>query len=567
MNSRAPFELLARAARHSPWMFMAVSLHVILIALAAVSYMQKHEPPKEDTPTVLTVSRPPREPEPDPIPPPEVIDRHTVPENLDVELSDLPDEYVPTTEPDHVEDPTKEVGDVNAIDDLPLGPPGASTAIGTGTGGSRGDRVTPLGHRHPKTTGGGGTRIGDPRGPTQHTEKAILDGLRWLCRHQNPDGSWGHASLRDRCLPDQVCFNPKDELGDHYDTGLTGLALLAFLGAGFSHESKQDIVDTTMGKRHKVGEVVKNGLQWLIKQQGPDGSFSKDRAHMYNEALATLAMAEAYGLTQNRYWKEPAQKGIDFLEKSQRPSPTGQGLWGWRYASRMDVEQFVGSGTSAEPSAAKELFDSDTSATGWAVMALKSAQISGLTVKKESMDGAMAFINFVTATAPDKAGLVGYQLQNQAGQSVGGKNDQFTYHPTSMSSLGMCIRIFTEHNIDDPFLEAAAKRLIADLPTVSKDRLSVDYYYWYYGSLALNQFDGPDSPKKSNKYWGPWNKAMVDAVTSLQDKTDRTCNSGGWIFGDRWSYAGGPVYTTAINVLTLEVYYRYENAFGGAKRN
>jgi hypothetical protein len=36
---------------------------------------------------------------------------------------------------------------------------------------------------------------------------------------------------------------------------------------------------------------------------------------------------------------------------------------------------------------------------------------------------------------------------------------------------------------------------------------------------------------------------------------------------DRWSYDGGPIYTTAINVLTLEVYYRYENAFGGAKRN
>jgi hypothetical protein len=38
---------------------------------------------------------------------------------------------------------------------------------------------------------------------------------------------------------------------------------------------------------------------------------------------------------------------------------------------------------------------------------------------------------------------------------------------------------------------------------------------------------------------------------------------------DRWgNYSGaGPLYNTAINVLTLEVYYRYENAFGGSKRN
>ncbi|MFM7283054.1 MAG: hypothetical protein ACKO32_14890, partial [Planctomycetia bacterium] len=98
-------------------------------------------------------------------------------------------------------------------------------------------------------------------------------------------------------------------------------------------------------------------------------------------------------------------------------------------------------------------------------------------------------------------------------------------------------------------------------------RRKIDYYYWYYASLALNQFDGPDSPRKSGKYWGPWNKAMVDCVVGLQDATEKSCNRGGWMTMDRWAYTGGAVYTTAINVLTLEVYYRYENAFGGSKRN
>jgi len=92
---------------------------------------------------------------------------------------------------------------------------------------------------------------------------------------------------------------------------------------------------------------------------------------------------------------------------------------------------------------------------------------------------------------------------------------------------------------------------------VSKDRLSIDDHYWYYGSRALNQIDGPDAPEKTNKHWGPWNKAMVDAP---QDKKDRACADGGWMDLDRRSYAyGGPLYTTAINGLTLEVYYRCGN--------
>src|SRR6185436_205694 len=87
------------------------------------------------------------------------------------------------------------------------------------------------------------------------------------------------------------------------------------------------------------------------------------------------------------------------------------------------------------------------------------------------------------------------------------------------------------------------------------DKLNVDYYYWYYASIALNQFDGPDSPKKTNRFWGPWEKAMTGAILPLQETASKGCAHGGWKVPDRWSYAGGSIYRTAINVLTLEVYY------------
>src|SRR4029079_8323332 len=118
--------------------------------------------------------------------------------------------------------------------------------------------------------------------------------------------------------------------------------------------------------------------------ENPDGSFGKDRAFMYNQALATMALCEAYGLTQNRYWKEPAQRAVDFLQGAQRPNPSGNGMWGWRYAARQDLEKGH-QGDSLDEAYKKELYDADTSVTGWAVMALKSAKMCGLAVRQKAM--------------------------------------------------------------------------------------------------------------------------------------------------------------------------------------
>lgn len=287
---------------------------------------------------------------------------------------------------------------------------------------------------------------------------------------------------------------------------------------------------------------------------------------MYNEALCALAFSEAYGMTNSRAWKEPAQNAINFLVNAQKPNPSNStGLWGWRYASKQDIIDRRDRGELDQNAFESEMRDADTSVTTWVVMALKSAKLSGLEVPDDSFQGALDFINYVTV----KDGKVGYLSPDGAGQALGGHNDHFTYHPSVMSALGMLTRTFVNHDIDDPVLELGAKMLVKDLPDVSKDKLSVDYYYWYYGSLALNQFDGPDSPRKSQTYWNQWNERMKTAVLDLQDKNNErdVCTRGGWLTPDRWSYSGGPIYSTAINVLTLEVYYRYGNAFTGQEKS
>ena len=558
---REPISSLRRTAKNSPFLFISILVHAILVALLGLVVIRRVTKPAAEEKMIAIVPHREVEPPPVVIEPPPIIDRQLIPADKQVEIVD---KYVP---PDMAEKPpppdvdlTQEIGDPNSM--LPDSPPSSSSAVGVGTGGGRGSGVSPFTGR----PGDGGTGrihgIRPPLAPTVQIDQALHHGLVWLCRHQNPDGSWSPRSMKDRCDSRRPCFDPKLAVNDHYDVGLTSLAVLCFLGAGFDHRSEAWLVDSVRGERHKIGEVVKKGLEWLKARQNPDGSFSPDRPFLYNEALATMAMSEAFGLSGTRRWRDPAQRGVELLQRAQRPNPSGKGAWGWRYASRTEIEDPAR--VTGDADYAKALYDSDTSVTTWCVMALKSAQLSGLTVDKESLAGAVEFCRFATGSD----GQVGYLDAKSAGGTVNGPFDSaFVYHPTTMSALGMCIRIFATHDPADPFLDLAAKRLVADRPAVTKDRTSIDYYYWYYGSLALNQLDGPDSPKKTGKYWKPWNESMVEAILSLQDQTDRACTNGGWIASDRWSSASGagPLYNTAMNVLTLEVYYRYPNAFGGKR--
>jgi hypothetical protein len=530
-------------ARNSPWLVIAIMIHVLLFAALSVVYVAKHFVAKQEKPVAVAISKPQVKAEDITPPPPEVIDRKAVPKNTDAEIVSFEEEtFTPLSAPAEDEDLHLDRGDPNAVDNLPPGATGG-TSIGTGGVGHYGTGV-PSGFATRRAGGGG--RKGRSGGETSGTEAAVLEGMRWLIRHQNEDGSWGADTLLEHCSTKAQCVSDNQDFSPHYNPGLTALSLLAFLGAGFQHDSKNKIVDTAMGKRYVVGDVVGKGIKWLISEQGPDGSFANYSGNIYNEALGALALSEAYGLSQNPALKEPAEKLINYLVFAQKSNPTSTGRWGWRYTPGGDSV-------------------ADTSVTAWVVMAFKSAQIAGLKVPQQSFEGAMDFATWVTG----ENGLVGYLDPAGAGQAVTGRNDHFDYHVGTMSSLGMIIRTFVKHDIDDPFLELAAGQIVKDVPRVSEDHLSVDYYYWYYGTLALNQFDGPDSPRKSGKFWDPWNKAMQEGVLSLQDKNNENdiCSRGGWLVGDRWSYEGGPIYCTAINVLTLEVYYRYANAFGGAKHN
>ena len=75
----------------------------------------------------------------------------------------------------------------------------------------------------------------------------------------------------------------------------------------------------------------------------------------------------------------------------------------------------------------------------------------------------------------------------------------------------------------------------------------VDYYYWYYGSLAMRQAQGQN--------WQNWNDKLKPIL--LRKQVLRGNNRGCWEPEGKNSKAAGRVVTTALAALSLEVYYRY----------
>src|SRR5262249_6806383 len=161
-----------------------------------------------------------------------------------------------------------------------------------------------------------------------------------------------------------------------YDAGVTGLSILAFLGAGFSPLSKDEFPDPCDPNRTlRFGETVKRGLQWMIANQDPEGCVGgRGTKFMYNHAVAALALSEAYGMTASAVVRDPAQKAIDFLIAAQNPGKA------WRY--------------TVKPG------DNDSSVSGWAVMALKSAELSELPFPRQAYEGALNW--FTEATCKDE---------------------------------------------------------------------------------------------------------------------------------------------------------------------
>ena len=78
-------------------------------------------------------------------------------------------------------------------------------------------------------------------------------------------------------------------------------------------------------------------------------------------------------------------------------------------------------------------------------------------------------------------------------------------------------------------------------------RSETNFYYWYYGTLAMYQYGG--------KSWQEWNEQLRDKLIDAQSTSGDL--AGSWDPRGPWGSYGGRIFSTALATLSLEVYYRF----------
>ncbi|CAK9038415.1 unnamed protein product, partial [Durusdinium trenchii] len=172
------------------------------------------------------------------------------------------------------------------------------------------------------------------------TKNVINQGLAWLAKQQNEDGSFGGQGEYSQ------------------NVGVTALAGMAFL------------CDGNVPNAGQYSKQVTGCLDYLLSRSQVSGYIveTDEQVHgpMYGHGFATMFLAEVYGMSQRKDLREKLARAVDLIIATQND----QG--GWRYNPVPE--------------------DADISVTVCQMMALRAARNAGISVPKEVIDRAVTYI-------------------------------------------------------------------------------------------------------------------------------------------------------------------------------
>jgi hypothetical protein len=215
-------------------------------------------------------------------------------------------------------------------------------------------------------------------------------------------------------------------------------------------------------------------------------------------------------MTADPQLKEPCQRAVDFIVQAQHDAG------GWRY---------------------KPKTPGDLSVTAWNLQALKSAQLGGLFIPRDTLEKATRFLKSVALRSDD-----GYSYQH------GIKGGHWEPSPASTTAYGILCRQYLQGGQDlrSPVMSRGVERILAVPPSPEVRNM---YYYYYATNVLFNI--GDDRYKQ-------WNERMREHLIGTQVKGDDLTLKGSWEpQGKRFTDYSGRLMTTSLALLTLEVYYRH----------
>lgn len=278
---------------------------------------------------------------------------------------------------------------------------------------------------------------------------------------------------------------------------MTGLALLTFLAHG----------ETTASERY--GQTVELAIRFLVSQQSPDGRFCViNQPGSYTHAIATYAISEAYGMTRIPTLKGVMEKAVQVILDGQQPGG------GWDYDYKKGGRR-------------------DTSVAGWQVQALKAAFIAGAENKglREALDKAAADLK---SAHEAESGRFRY-------------TDGNSHNTDSITGIAVLCLQLTGY--------ADARETRGGLQAIAGADCNWDkppawpMYAWYYITQARFHQGG--------SAWSRWNTRFARSYVRNQNADGSWTSPGPRTGSENGAETNlGPVYSTTLAALTLQVYYR-----------
>jgi hypothetical protein len=357
-------------------------------------------------------------------------------------------------------------------------------------------------------------------GGSPQSESAVEAALAWFAEHQYPDGGW-RFDFTDCPNCHGYCRNP----GRHTSTtAATGLALLSFLGAGYTHQDGkyQEVVERGLYYLQQKMTVTSHGGDLRDRKAAPeivnapaaqvviaiDPTASK-RDSMYSHGIASLALVEAYAMTHDKGLRQPAEQAVKFIIDAQYADG------GWRYDPGFEAPSL-----------------GDATVSGWQITVLKSATLAGIDVP---YDVWMKIREFLDSIQDDGGSTYLYRANSKG--------------TAATTAIGLLCRMVTGWPKDHAQLLRGVAKLGGEAPQRH------NMYYNFYASQVLHHIGGPN--------WDRWNPKMREYLIKSQARDGHEI--GSWYFDEEHASIGGRLYITAMAAMTLEVYYRhmplYQEAF------